>query len=96
MEYNFTSFVHLRVMSSMSNSRGQGEQPIEEDLSKIDALVLRLMQQYLNKGHHLFMDNDYNNKLIIIHCAAKLTHNFKSRVFEPNLFPVTTFRNVKY
>jgi hypothetical protein len=31
-----------------------------------------------------------------VHCAAKLTHNFKTRVFEPNLFPVTTFRTVKY
>lgn len=29
--------------------------------SKIDSLVLRLMTPYLNKGHHLIMDNYYNS-----------------------------------
>jgi len=29
--------------------------------TKIDNLVLRLMAPYLNKGHHLFMDNNYNS-----------------------------------
>ncbi|XP_008189696.1 piggyBac transposable element-derived protein 3-like [Acyrthosiphon pisum] len=29
--------------------------------SKIDNLVLRLIAPYLNKGHHLFMDNYYNS-----------------------------------
>lgn len=31
-----------------------------EKTSKTSSLVLRLMQPYLNKGHHLFMDNFYN------------------------------------
>lgn len=29
--------------------------------SKVNDLVLRLMKNYLNKGHHLFMDNFYNS-----------------------------------
>lgn len=29
--------------------------------SKISNLVLRLMKSYLNKGHHLYMDNFYNS-----------------------------------
>lgn len=29
--------------------------------SKVNDLVLRLMRPYLNKGHHLFMDNFYNS-----------------------------------
>jgi hypothetical protein len=37
-----------------------------------------------------------NYARLLLHCAAKLTHNFKTRVFEPNSFPVTTFRTVKY
>lgn len=29
--------------------------------SKINDLVIRLMKPYLNKGHHLYMDNFYNS-----------------------------------
>ncbi|KAI4474032.1 hypothetical protein M0802_015829 [Mischocyttarus mexicanus] len=32
-----------------------------EKTSKTSSLVLRLMQPYLNKGHHLFMENFYNS-----------------------------------
>jgi hypothetical protein len=30
-------------------------------LSKLDSLVLRLMQPYLNQDHHLYMNNYYNS-----------------------------------
>lgn len=29
--------------------------------SKIKAVVLQLMNPYLNRGHHLYMDNYYNS-----------------------------------
>lgn len=29
--------------------------------SKVNDIVLRLMNNYLNKGHHIFMDNIYNS-----------------------------------
>jgi hypothetical protein len=52
-----------------------------------------------NKTTPKHEENSYQNHSHVkpkVHCAAKLTHNFKTRVFEPNLFPVTTFRTVKY
>lgn len=45
--------------------KGKSEK-IEEE-SKVDSLVLRLMSPYLNRGHHLVMDNFYN--------SAKLSEN---------------------
>lgn len=54
--------------------KGQGQKPIEEDLSKIDALVIRLMQPYLNKGHHLFIDNYYNSVTLANRLLQNQTH----------------------
>lgn len=34
---------------------------IPKRTSKIDGIVLRLMENYLNKGHSLYMDNCYNS-----------------------------------
>jgi hypothetical protein len=45
---------------------------------------------------NLITNRTLSNKHFYIHCPPKLSHNFKTRVFEPNLFPVTTFRTVKY
>ncbi|CAK9832785.1 PiggyBac transposable element-derived protein 4 [Anthophora retusa] len=39
----------------------QGKSDDIDKTPKTSSLVLRLMQQYLNKGHHLFMDNFYNS-----------------------------------
>ena len=39
----------------------QGKSDDIQETSKTSSLVLRLMKPYLNKGHHLFMDNFYNS-----------------------------------
>lgn len=39
----------------------QGKTESLEQTSKTGDLVLRLMKKYLNKGHHLYMDNFYNS-----------------------------------
>lgn len=42
--------------------------------SKTANIVLQLMQPYLNKGHHLFMDNFYNSVDLSTHLLSKKTH----------------------
>lgn len=42
--------------------------------SKTAKLVLQLMQPYLNKGHHLLMDNFYNSVDLSTHLLSKKTH----------------------
>nr|CAI5829118.1 unnamed protein product [Callosobruchus analis] len=39
----------------------KGKQETKSKEPKLDSLVLRLMQPYLNRGHHLVMDNYYNS-----------------------------------
>lgn len=43
--------------------------------SKIDSLVLRLMEPYLNKGHHLYMDNFYNSVTLSNKLLVQKTHS---------------------
>lgn len=39
----------------------KGHRENDEHMTTIETLVMRLMQSYLNKGHHLFMYNYYNS-----------------------------------
>lgn len=43
--------------------------------SKLEDLVLRLMQPYLDKGHHLFMDNFYNSIGMSNTLLSRKTHS---------------------
>lgn len=54
--------------------KGHGEKEPDEDVSKIEALVLRLMGPYLNKGYHLFMDNYYNSIKLANRLLSWKTH----------------------
>lgn len=42
--------------------------------SKVNDIVLRLMKTYLNKGHHIFMDNFYNSVGLSTLLLQKKTH----------------------
>jgi hypothetical protein len=63
----------------------KGKQHQESDkINKTHSLLLRLMAPYLNKGHHLFMDNFYNSVYLSqdllkhkTHCAGTLRCNRK-------------------
>ena len=52
----------------------KGHRENEENMTTIDSLVMRLMQSYLNKGHHLFMDNYYNSVPLANKLLSKKTH----------------------
>lgn len=42
--------------------------------SKVDSLVLRLMKPYLDKGHHIYMDNFYNSATLSNKLMSQKTH----------------------
>lgn len=52
----------------------QGKDSDMEKCGKTNGIVLRLMEPYLNKGRHLFMDNFYNS----IPLSENLLHNYKT------------------
>ena len=52
----------------------KGHRENEENMTTIESLVMRLMQSYLNKGHHLFMDNYYNSLPLSNKLLSKKTH----------------------
>jgi len=47
----------------------------DADSSKVDSLVFRLMEPYLNKGHHIYMDNYYNSVALSSKLLAQKTHS---------------------
>lgn len=52
----------------------KGKHVSNTETSKIDNLVLKLMAPYLNKGHHLYMDNYYNCINLLNLLLKKKTH----------------------
>lgn len=51
------------------------------DQPKIHALVFRLLESYLNKGHHLYMDNFYNSYELsksLLECRTHTTGTLRS------------------
>ncbi|XP_056645839.1 piggyBac transposable element-derived protein 4-like [Diorhabda sublineata] len=52
----------------------KGHRENDENMTTIESLVMRLMQSYLNKGHHLFMDNYYNSLPLSNKLLSKKTH----------------------
>ena len=52
----------------------KGYRENDENMTTIESLVMRLMQSYLNKGHHLFMDNYYNSLPLSNKLLSKKTH----------------------
>lgn len=61
--------------------KGQGEDGPDEDMSKIDSLVTKLLQPYVNKGYHLFMDNYYNSVTLanrLLQCQTHVTGTLRS------------------
>lgn len=51
-----------------------GKENLEENISKTEDLVLRLMRPYLLKGHHLYMDNFYNSVSLCKKLLGLRTH----------------------
>lgn len=58
---------------NMKIYKGKSEEV--EGLSKIEALVLELMEPYLDRGHHLFLDNYYNSILLSKSLLERRTHS---------------------
>lgn len=57
--------------------KGKQESQVEvpSRTSKIDGIVLRLMKNYLNKGHSLYMDNYYNSLTLSNTLLEHKTHS---------------------
>ncbi|KAG4077287.1 hypothetical protein HA402_009916 [Bradysia odoriphaga] len=60
------------VLNVMIN-QGKTSEP-DDKTSKTAKIVLQLMQPYLDKGHHLYMDNFYNSVTLSTHLLSKQTH----------------------
>lgn len=54
--------------------QGKNSDEPDDNTSKTARIVLRLMQPYLGKGHHLYMDNYYNSVSLSTHLLSKQTH----------------------
>ncbi|CAK9832786.1 PiggyBac transposable element-derived protein 4 [Anthophora retusa] len=59
--FNFIETDEEELLKFLGLCLLQGKSDDIDKTPKTSSLVLRLMQQYLNKGHHLFMDNFYNS-----------------------------------
>lgn len=52
----------------------KGKQPDNKEVSKLQALVFRLVDPFLDKGHHLIMDNYYNSVNLSKRLLLRKTH----------------------
>lgn len=52
----------------------KGKSETAEGVSKLEALVLSLMEHYLDRGHHVFMDNFYNSVSLSNKLIGRRTH----------------------
>jgi len=59
--YELTSFDGFVLNIEMYKGKQELQMAMPKRTSKIDGIVLRLMENYLNKGHSLYMDNYYNS-----------------------------------
>lgn len=54
--------------------QGKSSNEPDDKTSKTAKIVLKLMQPYLDKGHHLYMDNFYNSVSLSTHLLSRQTH----------------------
>lgn len=54
---------------------GKGAEGDEHELRNMNSLVKNLMRPYLNKGHHLYMDNFYNSVSLSEELLKEQTHS---------------------
>jgi hypothetical protein len=59
--FELTSFEGFGLNIEMYKGKHESQMVIPPRTSKIDGIVLRLMENYLNKGHSLYMDIYYNS-----------------------------------
>lgn len=52
-----------------------GKSAETEGLSKLESLVMSIMQPYLDRGHHVFMDNYYNSIGLSTKLLRRKTHS---------------------
>lgn len=72
--YELTSHDEYILNLEIYQERDQ-EQPNPEHNSKTEELVFRLMGPYLNKGHHIYMDNFYNSVSLSSKLLRHKTHS---------------------
>lgn len=54
--------------------KGQGENGPDNNMTILERVVMKLMQPYVNKGYHLFMDNYYNSITLANRLLQNQTH----------------------
>jgi len=75
--YELISFDGFVLNIEIYKGKQESQMAIPSRTSKIDGIVLRLMENYLNKGHSLYMDNYYNSMILSNTLLKYKTHTTK-------------------
>ncbi|KAJ8956421.1 hypothetical protein NQ314_006749 [Rhamnusium bicolor] len=63
------------ILNLENQGRDRNEPASRNKASKTEELVLRLLGSYLNKGHHIYMDNFYNSVSLSSKLLTYKTHS---------------------
>lgn len=65
---------HDRYVLNVDIYKGQGENGPDNNMTILERVVMKLMQPYVNKGYHLFMNNSYNSITLANRLLQNKTH----------------------